>query len=117
VEQWIGAAIGPRKYRFTRREGEGRVRQWHGNNLDLKTHVACGPCNHGWMSELESRSKPILRDMILHCSETTLRDPQIAVVAAVAFKNAVVADYMHDNRPPIFTTSGKTDIRPYAYDC
>jgi len=54
------------------------------------------------MSRTESRTKPIIRDMVTQCSQTTLRACDLATIAAFAFTKAVVADQMHDNRPPFF---------------
>jgi hypothetical protein len=31
---------------------------------DLKCHVACKPCNEGWMARLEDRAKPVLAPLI-----------------------------------------------------
>jgi hypothetical protein len=88
---------------MTRKEFDGGVRQWRDTGLNLKANVTCGTCNNGWMSDLESKSIPIISDMILKCSNTTLQSREIAIIAAIAFKNVIVADYMHDRRPPFFT--------------
>jgi len=100
---WIGKALGPKRYTFTRRERDGHVRRWRGDELDAKAKVVCGTCNSGWMSDLETASRSFLNDMVLHCSPTVLQPDQIKLLAALAFKNTIIADHMHDNRGPFFT--------------
>src|SRR5260370_35124846 len=108
---WIGESLGKKDYTFTRKEADGTVRQWHGDTLKTKARVACGDCNNVWRSELERKIKPIIQNMILHASETVLQAREIALFAAVAFKNAVVADHMHENRPPFFTSTERRGFR------
>ena len=108
---WIGKLLGTRKYTFTRIEPDGRELRWEGNELNLKAKVVCENCNSGWMSDLESATKPFLKDMILSCKETALHAKEIALLAAVTFKNTVVADHMHDNRGPFFTARERRDFR------
>lgn len=100
---WIGKGLGKRKYTFTRKEKDGTVRKWHREELDQKSRLVCGNCNSGWMSRLESETKVFLNDMVLNGSPTVLPSRHIALLAAVAFKNTIIADHMHDNRPPFFT--------------
>jgi hypothetical protein len=100
---WIGKALGKRKFTITRKEKDGTARSWHRKDLNEKTNIACHNCNHGWMSDLETRTSTFLDSMILHCSDIELQPDQIEVLAQVTFKNAVVADHMHDNRPAFFT--------------
>jgi len=57
------------------------------------------------MSKVETQTKPIIQDMILRGSATGLKPPDLAKIAVFAFLKAVVADHMHDNRPPFFTFS------------
>jgi hypothetical protein len=102
---WIGQALGPRDYTFTRKNAEGVPHSWHGNKLDVKAKVVCERCNNGWMSDLETKTKPIVQDMILECAKTTLQSEQVELIAALSFKNAVVADHAHSNRLPFFTSS------------
>jgi hypothetical protein len=100
---WIGRALGKRRYTFIRKEKDGSVRKWHRAELNEKAKVVCGHCNNGWMSDLETSTKVFLNDMVFHCSSTVLQPRQIVLLAAVAFKNTVVADHMHDNHPPFFS--------------
>lgn len=67
--------------------------------------MVCKECNNGWMSELENRSIPIMKSMIVHRSPTKLNAPDIAVLAAIGFKNAALADRMQTIRAPFFSQS------------
>jgi hypothetical protein len=101
---WIGKALGAYDIKNTRRTESGEVITWPTKEFSAGAKVACRDCNNGWMSALESASKSILEDMIVHCKPVTLSAKDIATIAAVTFKNMVVADYMKSSdRPPFFT--------------
>jgi hypothetical protein len=55
------------------------------------------------MSEIESRTKPIIGNMIARCSETILDSRDLSTIASLLLIKAIVADQMHDKRPPVFT--------------
>jgi hypothetical protein len=55
------------------------------------------------MSELENTSAPIIKKMILKDEKITLSSRDIFKVAAVTFKNSVIADHVQNYRPPYFT--------------
>ncbi len=101
--QWFGNKLGKRDYLITRKEVDGSVRQWHKKTLNEMANVVCGTCNNTWMSVLESKTKLVTNKMVFDCSPSVLQAGDIAALAANAFKSAVVADLMHDNRPPFFT--------------
>src|SRR5260370_12410263 len=100
---WAGRMFGERRYTITRKELDGRVRAWKRPHLGPKTNVVCGNCNNGWMSDLETRVKPIIGDMVCKCNETTLHDKDIATIAVWAYTKAIVAEHSHNNRKPFFT--------------
>lgn len=100
---WIGSALGIRKYLITEKFADGSHRSYPKKRLNVKAKVVCGNCNSGWMSRLENNTKPFLHDMVLFGSAVQLNPTQVALLAAVSFKNAVVADHMHDNSPRFFS--------------
>lgn len=63
----------------------------------LQGHV-CGDCNTGWMSRLESASKPLIISMI---DETRTIESLSPAEAAVVGKWAVKTAYMHSCTAPI----------------
>jgi len=101
---WFGKGLGDsNRVRITREEASGAVKQWFKTTLDEKTNVVCKDCNNGWMSRLEDNVKAVIGDMALHGTPKALQPDEVAVLAAFAFKCAVVADLMHDNRPALFS--------------
>jgi hypothetical protein len=75
---------------------------WRGSELNSKAKVVCAKCNNGWMSDLESSSIPILKEMILRGRETVLSRSDIAIMAAITFKNSIIADHIQNYRLPYF---------------
>jgi len=104
---WIGKELGIKKFLITQTFADGTHRSYPKKKLNVKARVVCGDCNSGWMSRLESATKPFLYDMILHGSATRLDLKHIKLLAAVSFKNSVVADYMHDNSPRFFSFAAR----------
>jgi hypothetical protein len=76
-----------------------------------KTKVVCGDCNNGWMSDLETRVKLMIGDMVYKCTETTLQDKDIATVAAWVYTKAIVAEHSHDNTTPFWTFAERQPFR------
>jgi hypothetical protein len=100
---WFGKKLRTKKLLVTRKEADGTLRQWPKKSLDEKARVVCGLCNNGWMSDLECQAKTIVDDMALYCTPKALHARDLTILAASAFKGAIVADLMHDNRPPFFS--------------
>jgi hypothetical protein len=100
---WAETVFGPRRYRYIQREDESIVATWQKDRLDLKAKVVCAECNNRWMSDLETATKSVTKDMMLSCAETTLSARDLATIAAFGLTKAVVADHMHTHRPPILT--------------
>jgi hypothetical protein len=102
--EWIGKALKAYDITNRRKTESGEVISWRTQGMNAAAKAVCETCNGGWMSELENASKPILEDMIVRCKPVTLSPRDIATIAAVTFKNMVVADYMKSSdRPPFFT--------------
>lgn len=100
---WAGQILGEREYRFVRRESADIVRTWRSRKLDSKANVVCERCNSGWMSELESKAKSVIRNMVIVGTPTEIASRDLVIITAWVFSKAVVADHMHENRPPFFT--------------
>ena len=81
-------------------EADGTIKEWRANGLDAKVKVVCEICNNGWMSDLENEAKPIVQDMIIGPTEVTLRPTELTLIAALAFKSAVIADHIRLNNVP-----------------
>jgi len=86
-------------------ERDGTYTRWRNRDLDTAAKIVCEECNNGWMSELENRSIPIMKSMVVHRVPTQLQVSDIAVLAAIGFKNAALADRMQTIRAPFFSQS------------
>lgn len=74
------------------------IRQWPSKNVpERSVRVACGPCNSGWMSQLETRCKSVLTPMILGRGKDLIPADQEAV-SLWATKTAMVAQFLHPDR-------------------
>lgn len=64
---WIGSALvggsGKLIHAWTNPE-TGDTREWRTDLVDFKAKVVCGPCNNGWMNDLETAARPYLIGMI-----------------------------------------------------
>lgn len=58
----------------------------------------CGPCNRGWMHRLEDDVQPFLKWLILG-RDCTLDQQTQRLLAFWAIKSAMVAQFMHEDRP------------------
>lgn len=94
---WIGEALRPRRYFFTR-QTVGRPNKFGKDGLDLQTRVACGPCNSGWMSDLENKTKDAVVEMLANGTPKILGVRELATLAALIFTKTVVANAM-ENTP------------------
>lgn len=62
-----------------------------GKAAGLRARIVCGPCNRGWMAQLEQAASSLLRPLILG-QETTLDQPQQLLAAQWAAKTAMVGE-------------------------
>ena len=101
---WIGDLFKSPGYNFHRFNiGTGGLKKWRRPTLDEKSKVVCCECNHGWMSDLEGRSKVAFSGMIRDGAEVCLLSRGIALLAAFAFKCAVIADHADSRGGPFFS--------------
>jgi hypothetical protein len=73
--------------------------------------VVCTPCNNGWMSAIESRLKPILKDAFFDEVQRTFIPAQLGTIAAFAFKTLVVANHKDLSALPFFTAAERFRFR------
>jgi hypothetical protein len=100
---WIGELFKSPAYNFSRFNiGTGGLKKWRRPKLDEKSKVVCSVCNHGWMSDLEGRSKAAFSGMMLDGAEICLLSRGVGLLAAFAFKCAVIADHADSRGGPFF---------------
>ncbi len=61
--------------------------------IDLQAKRVCGPCNYGWMSNLEHRAQPTLTAMF-HGKRTVLTPSDQLLLATWATKTAIALQYL-----------------------
>jgi hypothetical protein len=96
--QWLRDALpieGAARFRTT--DPEGRF-LWEQGTFDIEAKVACGPCNNGWMSDLEAACGPLLTEPMLYGANLILTTAQQRVVALWAIKTAVVLEAYRKER-------------------
>jgi hypothetical protein len=99
---WILEGIQPYSKRLLSTRGDDPPREIGAigkTNVTVKS--VCKICNHGWMSDLETESRPILSPMI-HDLVAPLSDQQRHVIARWAVKTAIVLGSATQGRKPIF---------------
>jgi len=69
-------------------------RKWGGPALDMKVKRVCGPCNRGWMGDVEQAAIPHLKPMIRGERVPVDRDARDAL-ATWAFLRVLMAEYTH----------------------
>jgi hypothetical protein len=67
--------------------------------IDFLARQVCGPCNNGWMADLEAKVQPLLTPMIHGDARTLSRDDQ-GLLAAWATKTALVFQYELGSKEP-----------------
>ena len=101
---WIGELFNSRAYNFSRFNiGTGGLKEWRRPKLDEKSKVVCSECNNGWMSDIEGRSKAAFSAMMRDGSAVSLLSRGLALLAAFAFKCAVIADHADSRGGPFFS--------------
>jgi hypothetical protein len=109
---WIGNLFNSTGYNFHRFDmSMGGMRNWRTPTLDEKTKVVCKTCNNGWMSELEEKSRIAFSGMIRDGAEVCLLSRGIALLAAFAFKCAVIADHADNRGGPFFSRFDRYQFR------
>ena len=99
---WILESIQPYSTKLLRTQGDSAPREIGAigkKNITVKS--VCKPCNHGWMSDLETESRPILSPM-MHDLIAPLDDQQRHVIAKWMAKTAMVLGSATAGRKPIF---------------
>jgi hypothetical protein len=95
-------------YRRLERQGQHPVdKHWLAPAHTMTVSAVCGPCNNGWMSELEARAKELLEPMLDGYGKDLHRDGQ-RTLAAWALKTMLMAEQAHD--------AGRRAIPPEEYE-
>ena len=105
---WIGELLGKREeYTVKRRRPTGEVVEWKSIGLNHVAAVVCGKCNNEWMSNLETEARPILSPVIKYGAPLSFLPAGLVILAAFAFKNAIISDHTYRERKPFFPVSDR----------
>lgn len=109
---WIGGLFETSGFNFRRlNTATGNRAAWRRLSLDEKTKVVCKSCNNTWMSDLENESKAAFAGLIRDGVELSLLPRGTSLLAAFAFKCAVVADHAEPHGGPFFTRFARQRFR------
>jgi hypothetical protein len=106
--------IFPGKKTFRNLNEKGEItHQWSADELNWKVPVVCGPCNSGWMSDIEKwHAKPSMYDLIDGKVDIPIPQSRARSMALFSFKTAIILDYMNRDRPiKFFPRSLRHDFR------
>jgi hypothetical protein len=109
---WIGRLFPGASFQWRFADPEtGETRSLDLDELSFTVNCVCKPCNEGWLSQLEGRSKAAFSGMIRDEVELSLLPAGSAVLAAFAFKSAVVANCINKSRAPFFTPATRSSFK------
>jgi hypothetical protein len=91
----------------TLKRGHNAVKPRIALGLDQQVNMPCGPCNHGWMSRLETAVAPIVTPLI-QGHDRVLTVAERTTVAAWVLKTAMVAEYLNKPHERYFTQPERT---------
>jgi hypothetical protein len=106
---WIGEILPTTRYVY--RRDEGIEKEWSSTKIDQKTNVVCKSCNETWMSNLEGRVKLLAAPLIRDGAPTTLAQEDQLLLAAWAFKHAVISNHGVLEGEPMYTQSERQQFR------
>jgi hypothetical protein len=106
IPKWVSLAYPGAM--FTTRHNDGhQTRETKGKVIDITADTVCRPCNHGWMSDLESANAPRLKPM-LRGENRGLSVQQQESLARWATKTAMTLDQTYRAEERVFTPSERS---------
>jgi hypothetical protein len=93
---WAGKLIGEKDRYVIKRQMAGTARQWKTIGLNEKAPVLCDDCNNTWGSDIETKMKSVVADMVANGAAIELNKSDIAIIVTYSLMKAFVCDYMQD---------------------
>jgi hypothetical protein len=100
----------PATARMFAERGGSDLREWAITKPKLTVKWLCRPCNNGWMSNLESRAKPVI-ESILDDRLTSLDAAAQALLATWAVKTAMVLEAFDPAQPWFYSAEERGQMR------
>jgi len=108
---WLLRRVGADKLGEMNAERGGTgLRCWRLAKSGIRVRFVCSDCNNGWMSELESRAKPVIEPLLDDAPHVLAADHQ-RTLAVWAVKSAMVFEALRLNHPWVFTHEERTQLR------
>jgi hypothetical protein len=110
---WMLALLPP-KQRYICNErlvSRDKYIQYQKRKIKITAKMVCASCNNGWMSDLEGRLKPILKDALFDELPRSFDPTEIATIAAFAFKTLLLANHKDLKTTPFFSASERFRFR------
>jgi len=86
---WLVKLLKNKAGRIEATRGKQETKIWHVANPEIKVRHVCSNCNNGWMSDLETRAKPII-EQLLGKDRLTLDAASQGILAKWSVKNSMV---------------------------
>ena len=108
--RWISGLLCGRKnsfdhhFRHVRTTGDTNTSKWTSRHLRVTTKTICSDCNCRWLSGFENRVAPIVSPLIIGEDEVALAPESRALLAAWAYKMAMLLEVSHPNASAEFFT-------------
>lgn len=71
--------------------------EWTNSGFDIKVRQVCRDCNHGWMSDMEAKTRDLLEPMLLGTRTRPLSVPEQKRVATWVYKTAIMLALAHSD--------------------
>ncbi len=84
--------------------------QWRTSRHEIRVRSVCGRCNNGWMSDMETRAKPVLEGL-LDRSTLKLGPREQSTIAEWATKCAMVFEALRGSEEWFYTTEDRRSFR------
>lgn len=108
---WLLRRIGAdRPGEINGERGGAELRSWCIARPGVRVRFVCRGCNNGWMSELESRAKPVIEPLLDDVPYVLTADHQ-RTLAVWAVKSAMVFEALRLNQPWVFTHEERMQLR------
>jgi hypothetical protein len=89
---------------------DAAFRPWHTYRLDLQVRMACRFCNNGWMSDLETKVRPVVKSMIRGDARVPILFRDQVAVTRWAVKTAMVVEFLQKPQTRYFTPSERRSV-------
>jgi hypothetical protein len=87
--RWLADLV-PGEAPLTMRRSGKRPASWESSGLDVRVKQVCRECNNTWMSELETRSRPLVSELATDARTAPLSHAEQITLSAWLYKTAIM---------------------------